>query len=144
MNYFTSGRLDRFGELVLNPLDELFKRNPLTGIVRMVFGNGFASYKCYGFAKDYHFEMDFFDAYYWMGIQGALFYIALYVYVFVKMKRRQILVHKYIVYFITLFVSFFVGHVIFAGVASVYYCLFIAALSNNCLSSNIEEKKDEF
>lgn len=130
MNYFTSGRINKFDDLLGDPLNQLLKANPIMYLFRFFIGNGFMDYKYFGFKEDFHFEMDFFDAYYWLGIPGACLYIILFVYFFKKCIYCQSSSIKYLAFGLMFGVSFAIGHVLFAGVASIYFSLFLAVLSN--------------
>ena len=133
ISYFTSGRTDKMYDLIVYPLNSI-KSNPILYYIRLLFGNGFMHYRYYGFISEYQFEMELFDSYYWMGIPGIVVYIYYFVFCWKRTKRTQTSSHKYISFIILLGISFLIGHILYAGVASIYFCLFFAMLCNNDFS----------
>ena len=132
LSYFTSGRIDKMDDLIISPLNKISDK-PFLFFVRILFGNGFMHYKYYGFDGEYQFEMEMFDSYFWMGLLGIITYLGFFVYCFCKMKKTQTSFHKYIAFGLLFSMSFLIGHILYAGVASIYFCLFFAVLCNNDL-----------
>ncbi len=143
LSFFSTGRFDRFEELIFQPLNQLESKKMVLSIVRAIFGNGFVHYSYFGATGDIQFEMDFFDAYFWMGISGMVCYIWLFVYLWKRVNRRQKSFHKYLGFFVPVIISFLIGHVLFAGVASIYFGLYLATLTTIDLSV-VRERKSKF
>ena len=128
LSYVTSGRVDRFDILIFSPMAELFDSNPLLHFTRLIFGNGFAHYEYLGFESEIHFEMDFFDSFYWLGLVGAWIYILFFWKTRKQMYKTQSGKSAKVAFWIILATSFFIGHIMYGGVVNVYFGFLIATL----------------
>ena len=109
LNALLSGRIER-----IPMIDDIY--NSSWTVVKSLFGLGYIE------INKHTLEMDFFEMFYYYGIVGLfillLFYLYLIVNAYIRQDKKQI-----VFIIITIFVSFFVGHVTYSVMGGVFFCL---------------------
>ena len=123
INYFTSGRLERFNQVLNYSFRAISSKNVIQNmaytLMVLLFGNGFCNY-----TQHRYFEMEYFDNFFWCGLVGELLLIWFTIKIMRKsyftQNKKILLMISPIVAFIC---SFFSGHVLCGGVAGIYFAL---------------------